>query len=1220
MRCSKCGYNQLPTNTCRSCGVPLGTSKITEEHQDRAAVPTSNPETDLRPLLNPVGLALIIVGTFSLFMNGFSYFWTICIFLIITGIFLIRGNLVAARIVAWFSAAAICCLLSTLFLFPFLVSPERLLPKLRLHPAIFLKGFLQAAVFLLFFRWTYRRLTKPVLAAAIQMACKYSNSFWSRPVSGFIAGSVLSVLLLMAFESPVISRDMSSNSILDISPNQMRSYLKEAYLLKPDNRFLGAVSDIHHFLTGQPKENTSYHFENGHWLIRYKNAEVGILPELPNYSDFKKILVRWVKTLQEQHPVLLSSEQSPDEKELSQELDKVLSAYVVKSLRKIDTDWEKGKHLQSYLPLATRGMVLLSVQDFDAVETADALFSKTWSLLTITQTLTPFQMVREESLFSYALGYTGTAYKLATTLAPDDPIRLFVSNDKKALCGLAQQNEDMIEAKFLALVKISKTGTINEWIEWVQKYFDRDRLSLPIILTGLNLNSFETESEISAILPGLVLIQMYYDENLPQQSGQITKLSFESKNNKEQYFGQITELILYYVNSKVSHVELAFDILTKSKGGNISGPFLDKASYEAYYRSYFYSSLYTLGMYYMDSLSSIEAVNSFNARLERLSSTMAIDFKQWYEHLAEFKRGKADLNLLIEDINSLPTFGAAPLEKTFEILKEEGGYGYPELDIGVKGMARRMDSRISHRIEMGDLAFGTLQDLYLTDILYKSIIEATYPLGQSNIAWYANLSGDSKQLLAIVQDTNANWDDRVYALEFLIKQKGTSNVVIGEEFEKLIAVNPSEWIIYSKYITFLEGIEDYKKGEEIINTWIGSHSNSDFNMIFAKTALARLYYKEGQFELGLKTVAPFVESYQAGAMERAALLLDKLGRIEKSETLMKMASERYPDSFRTASLMAELYWKHRKYDEAAKFLTSIPKSIPSTSWAFEISEHFKNVFANEPREKAEKAIEALSQAGISPWNLITLARPIAKAGNYELAFEIASKIKNNASTLGDVEFLTEGYQYLKAWKGEESALNWLRSGIPGPFVNPSSMIFFEQKQYDLLWTLIKLPKGEGADFIWLLRAAAYVKSKDKLESRKSELIQYYSSRNSGLIGSSYIEPIARFCRWFRFQNCSSNITSYYDRIGMYLMGITNEREALELASSEKQKCEVTFYLGLKADAEGRFEDATDWYRASVETGFVENGEYRWAYNRLYEWYSSGKSLSLIKEEANENRI
>jgi hypothetical protein len=33
---------------------------------------------------------------------------------------------------------------------------------------------------------------------------------------------------------------------------------------------------------------------------------------------------------------------------------------------------------------------------------------------------------------------------------------------------------------------------------------------------------------------------------------------------------------------------------------------------------------------------------------------------------------------------------------------------------------------------------------------------------------------------------------------------------------------------------------------------------------------------------------------------------------------------------------------------------------------------------------------------------------------------------------------------------------------------------------------------------------------------------------------------------------------------------------------------------------------------AVETGLVNNGEYRWVFNALYRWQSSGKSLARLQ--------
>lgn len=62
------------------------------------------------------------------------------------------------------------------------------------------------------------------------------------------------------------------------------------------------------------------------------------------------------------------------------------------------------------------------------------------------------------------------------------------------------------------------------------------------------------------------------------------------------------------------------------------------------------------------------------------------------------------------------------------------------------------------------------------------------------------------------------------------------------------------------------------------------------------------------------------------------------------------------------------------------------------------------------------------------------------------------------------------------------------------------------------------------------------------------------------------------------------------------------------------RCEASYYLGLRAQSEGRLRDASDWYRISIESGLQNMGEYRWAYNQLYLWEGEGKSLERIAAE------
>ena len=62
----------------------------------------------------------------------------------------------------------------------------------------------------------------------------------------------------------------------------------------------------------------------------------------------------------------------------------------------------------------------------------------------------------------------------------------------------------------------------------------------------------------------------------------------------------------------------------------------------------------------------------------------------------------------------------------------------------------------------------------------------------------------------------------------------------------------------------------------------------------------------------------------------------------------------------------------------------------------------------------------------------------------------------------------------------------------------------------------------------------------------------------------------------------------------------------------KKRIEASYYLGLYAQTEGRYEDASGWYRVAVKTRLSREGEYRWVSNQLWLWRDGGKTLVRIR--------
>jgi hypothetical protein len=115
-----------------------------------------------------------------------------------------------------------------------------------------------------------------------------------------------------------------------------------------------------------------------------------------------------------------------------------------------------------------------------------------------------------------------------------------------------------------------------------------------------------------------------------------------------------------------------------------------------------------------------------------------------------------------------------------------------------------------------------------------------------------------------------------------------------------------------------------------------------------------------------------------------------------------------------------------------------------------------------------------------------------------------------------------------------------------------------------------------------LRATASAQMKD--DPNRQELLEHYSAMPDG----------------------------YQRTLGVYLIGTASESDLLRYAS-EKSRCAIAYYIGMKNAAEGNLERACEWYRASVETG-QSSIEFGMAANALQGWANGQKSLERIAAE------
>lgn len=158
---------------------------------------------DYRAILRNVGWVLIVGGLVDIgFMiycvaNQTSYSSSFNIFAVIAGIFLLRGNLKAARIISFFMAFFIAAFIGILIVIPFLFPLDLMIAYTRLETVNVVAGIVLFPVIMILFAWIYRKLTSLSVCAAMEEAKINYTSFWRRPGRGFWIGGCLALSIVV---------------------------------------------------------------------------------------------------------------------------------------------------------------------------------------------------------------------------------------------------------------------------------------------------------------------------------------------------------------------------------------------------------------------------------------------------------------------------------------------------------------------------------------------------------------------------------------------------------------------------------------------------------------------------------------------------------------------------------------------------------------------------------------------------------------------------------------------------------------------------------------------------------------------------------------------------------------------------------------------------------------------------------------------------------------
>ena len=164
------------------------------------------------------------------------------------------------------------------------------------------------------------------------------------------------------------------------------------------------------------------------------------------------------------------------------------------------------------------------------------------------------------------------------------------------------------------------------------------------------------------------------------------------------------------------------------------------------------------------------------------------------------------------------------------------------------------------------------------------------------------------------------------------------------------------------------------------------------------------------------------------------------------------------------------------------------------------------------------------------------------------------------------------YRYLEKWKGQKEAIAWARANVPATSRQDLLGASLDARLFPLFWMARALPAStpDGED-LWLLQATA-VAFDPKAAGGSSEEVRAHFASSSA--------PEARY--------------------GRLLLGLSDGQDLL-VARTPADRGDAAYYLGVRALASGRREEASDWFLVCLAIAPAQSPSHRRAASSLRRW-------------------
>lgn len=971
-------------------------------------------------------------------------------------------------------------------------------------------------------------------------------------------------------------------SMLAVKPAELPAHYRSLYRIKPDRRILYAFAEIDRLLAGRHVPSIlSVRFEEGRWRLLLGQEDVGTLPEIPTWSDAHRLLVEWTALRRKRTTVVPSESPVPELGALQGDLGQGTPAKVLAALRTLNAlAAERPLHPQ-LVRAAAHGTVWLTLQTYDYVRQSDPLMGHALALLVLAQSLQPDSLAEDEALLARVMGYETAAAGIAERLTVGDPVRLWVRFDAAGLAKVANAPDATPRTQYLMLLEASRRGGREAFFA----AFRNTVWARETSTTSLGLLGSLGDFDLGRVVPQALAASAYLSVAALDLSSPSDRPAF----GPEAWPDRAIEGLLSEAESRakapLESQTKSFEDLVQRRASEWDGSLLDRESTRAFYRSAFYSGIRGTAWFLFDQYGSNTSAEAYANSIKDPAPGTATELRDWMLTRSALARARISREEGIKRVEPLRRLGVSSVALVVhEATRGLGSGTHPLKRIALKLIARGADTRPGDLYEAWEMA-RQLSDVRLAETYSRALVDQAPVTGGDMILRLAYWTRDASWLRRIAADPQQTTSNRTYALVDLALMDDPDTAFRKARYLELMREQPENTDPLEKCVNLLRNANDLSGADRVIREWLDRRPTAEHDLTWAHvlTMRADLLANQKKWDAALKLLRPAATTGKAEVLLAGARYQEALDRWDEAFATAKNAHDRYPEDAWSEDIMARILWRQHRYDEAAALLAG-SHNISRRAWEGTIAESFGQVFEKSDPHDAQNALAALRNRKVEPKYLAAMARDVGTRGNHKLAFGLLSSIPATGPDESAIQIWC--YDELEKTDGKEAAVQWLRKNVRIP--HQLAMVAFQFQRYDILWEPLEDPaRPRKEDEIQVLRAASLIHSPSADDNRRKLLIEYFDGRP---------KPLKDF-----------------PAMGLFLLGKTNPQDLIPSVAALGVS-NAGWVLGLRAAAEGRYEEASDWLEVAVEAakdGVPPGG---WCVEILYRWWEKSRFLADLARE------